>query len=663
MAKKTMYPAINNSPTAVLVAAISADAKELSIDDSAKLPAAPNILTIGSDSDAELVLYTEKSGSKISGLTRGFNGTTAKSWEPGAIVYRAYTAYDHDAFIANIQALEQSSATKQGKESNGYLAQFDEAGNPVSSGKKVSDFASSNQGKKADSSVQTVKLGEKTLSKDSTGAVSIPTNNAGGAMLLDENGLIAPAYIPGLLVHRWGVLVPADSATACTRLYEAEGMVANAHKGSYNQNLRNDFDDVFLMAGMKDTIGYDIEKKKVIASSTDGTLARDGSSGDIFKRKPAHYRMRKKLADGSEIRAFADGPLPGYEYVPEVLYPVYLASAYDSTAESNNGTGKLRSVNGVVPLTEVSLQNFKTKAENTGCSILDVAHISDLNDMMLIEFATRNMQSAIGSGISEHSWTGYPVQNTGAANYVVLTNAQAASFNKDYCTVTISKTSSGAHDLAWCRKITAITDMGDGNSKIEFDGAAVTLVEGAYAKASKNLLGQADSILVGSGYIGTNGKSSVSYRGIQDVYGHIFQGLLGLLKLGTHPPKYYYCDDPTKYAMSVTADYREIGVCNIDSEGYVKSVLYNETAPFATSIIADEVGASSATYWCDYVWRNAKPDAEEASRLRVPFLGGGWSSGSGVGPWFVHWSYVPSRTGWPYGARLLVTPPWGVRGA
>lgn len=663
MAKMTMYPAINNSPTAVLSASITADAKELTVDDITKLPEAPNILTIGTDSDAELVLYTTKSGSKISGLTRGFNGTVAKTWDSGTMVYRAYTAYDHDSFMANIKELERSSATKQDKGSSGYLAQFDGTGNPISSEKKVSDFATSEQGKKADSSVQSVKFGEAALSKDVAGAVAIPTNKAGGAVVLDENGLIAPAYIPGLLVHRWGVLVPADSSAVCTRLYEAEGMVANAHKGSFNQNLRNDFDDVFLMAGMKDTIGYDIEKKKVIASSTDGTLARDGSSGDIFKRKPAHYRMRKKLADGSEIRAFADGPLPGYEYVPEVLYPVYLASAYDSTAESNNGTGKLRSVRGTVPLTEVSLQNFQTKATNTGCSILDVTHASDLADMMLIEFANRNMQTAIGNGISSHNYTGYPVQNTGSANYVVLTNAQAANFNKEYCTVTISKTSSGAHDLAWCRKITAITDMGDGNSKIEFDGAAVTLVEGAYAKASKNLLGQADGILVGSGYIGTDGKSSVCYRGIQDVYGHVFQGLLGLLKLGTHPPKYYFCDDPTKYAMSVTADYREIGECNIDAEGYVKSVLYNETAPFATSLIADEVGASSATYWCDYVWRNAKPDAEESSRLRVPFLGGTWGDGSGGGPWFVSWSYAPSWSAWLYGARLLVTPPWGVRGA
>ena len=44
--------------------------------------------------------------------------------------------------------LEQSSATKQDKGSSGYLAQFDGTGNPISSKKKVSDFATSEQGER-----------------------------------------------------------------------------------------------------------------------------------------------------------------------------------------------------------------------------------------------------------------------------------------------------------------------------------------------------------------------------------------------------------------------------------------------------------------------------------------------------------------------------------
>lgn len=658
-----MYPAINNSPVTTLTVAITASDTSIAVDNVSAFPTAPNIVTIGTDENAELVLYTGISGSKLTGCTRGFNGTKATIWAAETQIYRAFTAYDHDTFKANIDELQKTAATKQGTAAAGYIAQFDTAGNPVSSGKKTTDFATSKQGDKADSAAQNVKLGTTALQKDSSGVVTIPANQAGGVPVLDTNGLIAPAYIPGLTVHRWGVQIPATSEAACTRLYDAVGMVANAHNGSYNANLRNDFDDVFLMKAMEETIGYDIGNKKIIASSEDGVLVTDGTSGDIFKYIPPHYHLRQKLSDGSEIRAFADGPLPDYEYVPGVLLPVYLATAADSTAISNNGTGKLRSVSGGVPLTEVSMNNFLTKAQNTGCTLYDMNHAADLADMMLIEFATRNIQSAIGDGISSHNYTGYPVQNTGSTNYVVVTNAQAANFEKNFCTVTISSASNQLHDLAWCRNITAIEDMGNGNSKITFDGDPVTLVSGAYVKASKNKLGQADGILKGSGYIGTNGKSSVCYRGIQDPFGHVFQWLLGVLKRGTHPPKYFYCDDPSKYAGSITDDYREIGECNIDAEGYVKTVLNNKTAALASSLIADQVGASSSTYWCDYVWRNAKPDTEEASRLRAPLLGGYWNNGAVCGPWFVAWYYAPTWTLWNIGARLLVIPPWGVRGA
>ena len=500
------------------------------------------------------------------------------------------------------------------------------------------------------------------------GAANTAAANADAVInsLIDEDtGKISMTYIPGMLVHRWGVQVPASSLAACTRLYEAEGMVANAHLGSYNGALVNDFNDVFLMKGREKRINYDIVNKVILAEEGDADFAIDGTNGDVFVRQLAHWRKRERLSDGSEIRAFADGALEGYEYVPERLIPCFLASAADSGSAANDGNGTMKSIAGAftIPLTEVSLQNFLTKAQNTGCILMDAKTWADQADMMLIEFASRDMQTKIGKGISEHSYAGYAIQNTGTGiNYVIVTNAEAANFTS-YSTVTINTTSAGGHDIAWCRKITAITDMGDGTSKIEFDGAAVTVAAGYYVRASKNFMGQSESILLGSGYIGTNGKAAVRYRGVEDVYGHVFQGLLGVLKLGTHPPVYYAADDPANYAMAVGSGYREIGRCLIDTEGYVKTVLFNDTAQRETSIICDDIGAGSTTYWCDYCWRNSQPATEEPTRLRVPFAGGGWNGGTYCGPWSVIWSYAPSNANWHCGARLLVIPPWGERGA
>lgn len=103
---KTMYKGVNNSPETVLTAAITAAATTIPLQSISGLPAAPNLVTIGTDDDAEVVLYTTISGQSLVGCTRGFGGTEAKAWQQGETVARCYTKYDHDTFIENILELQ-----------------------------------------------------------------------------------------------------------------------------------------------------------------------------------------------------------------------------------------------------------------------------------------------------------------------------------------------------------------------------------------------------------------------------------------------------------------------------------------------------------------------------------------------------------------------------
>ncbi|MBY3623741.1 hypothetical protein HGO21_29955 [Acinetobacter sp. CUI P1] len=105
MPQQPMYPAISNSPQTELSAALTAAATTIAVVDATKLPAAPNVFTIGSDESSETVLYTGKSGNTLTGCTRGFDGTTSKAWAIGSKVARYYTAYDHEAFRKNITDL------------------------------------------------------------------------------------------------------------------------------------------------------------------------------------------------------------------------------------------------------------------------------------------------------------------------------------------------------------------------------------------------------------------------------------------------------------------------------------------------------------------------------------------------------------------------------
>ena len=105
MAQLPMYPAINSSPQTPLMSNISASSTTIEIASAACLPPPPNICTIGADDDCELVFYGSLVGNELRNCVRGFSGTTARVWQSGELVYRALTAYDHDAAKANIEDL------------------------------------------------------------------------------------------------------------------------------------------------------------------------------------------------------------------------------------------------------------------------------------------------------------------------------------------------------------------------------------------------------------------------------------------------------------------------------------------------------------------------------------------------------------------------------
>lgn len=101
-----MYPGINNSPVIELAVSISATDTRITVTDAAQLPAAPNLLTIGNDENAELVLYNGIEDDTLTGCVRGFNGTLAQVWMAGNVAYRGFTEYDYAALVENFKTLK-----------------------------------------------------------------------------------------------------------------------------------------------------------------------------------------------------------------------------------------------------------------------------------------------------------------------------------------------------------------------------------------------------------------------------------------------------------------------------------------------------------------------------------------------------------------------------
>lgn len=98
----TMYPGMVNSPITELAVAIDETQTTIEVIDGTKLPDAPNLAIIGLGEDAETILYTEKTGNILSGVTRGFQGV-AKAWGQGTRIARFFTEYDQRAMMQNIQ--------------------------------------------------------------------------------------------------------------------------------------------------------------------------------------------------------------------------------------------------------------------------------------------------------------------------------------------------------------------------------------------------------------------------------------------------------------------------------------------------------------------------------------------------------------------------------
>lgn len=118
----TMYAPQNNGPHTALAETINAAQTDITVVDASVLPDAPNLLTIGTGEDAELVLMSAKTGNILT-VTRGYNGTVAKSWEADEWVYRAITAQDVSALQSNVDALNAGKVDAEngkGLSSNDY---------------------------------------------------------------------------------------------------------------------------------------------------------------------------------------------------------------------------------------------------------------------------------------------------------------------------------------------------------------------------------------------------------------------------------------------------------------------------------------------------------------------------------------------------------------
>ncbi len=429
----------------------------------------------------------------------------------------------------------------------------------------------------------------------------------------------------------YGVSWDLSDSPTLTRTDDSVGFTAEA--GVDGSVVTNDFDTAEIYKDI-------IEVEDVL--------------GNAFVRIPKFYIKKTKSAvtrtwQISNVQG-AGYYLPAcfYDYENEEELPYIYVGKHLGYVDA----GVLQSIPDVYPTVNTNIVDFRTAAEanNTGGLLgyqqMDIHTYDALTTLFYIEFATLNSQS-IMRGYADGRYTDTDLltaDTSPAGNTLVVSNAVGANYKVGQA-ISVG-TTLGGNQRFYGRTITAIDadTPSSGSTTITFDGDAVELFIGDILYNTAMKTGFSSKVAASSGSISSNsdGKHSFSYRGIESLYGDIFQFVDGV---NINDLRAWICRDANDYASNLFASpYEELSYINGNADGYISEMGFDSDNPFAafpTSII----GGENNKYYSDYYY--------QATGQRVARVGGIWGIGSsaGLSSWYLN--RTSSNASVYIGARLL----------
>lgn len=402
--------------------------------------------------------------------------------------------------------------------------------------------------------------------------------------------------------------------------------------GAYDKTAGTDF-DVFPMFGGRKRCNVSNDGT-IVAYYGDDDYAEDGSMGQVMVYQPKfYYKVVPLVFDKNTVSNIgyhlrkanyyvSTRPKTGFKLHPAfydangnevdyILLSAYEGSMYDASAEdyvNNNvdesiayATGDLLcSVAGKKPISGLrtgmgTKANFEAMATNRGSGWhLETIKATSANQLlMMIELGTMNTQTAIANG--------------------VVSITDNTSYN--------------------CSSLTGSTaELGNGTGS-----ATETINEIAGTETTYN----------------TNGKVSVSYRGVENPWGNLWKHIQGINiwgdgSMGGGQP--YIANNFTFNESKHTDNYEPVGFTLTNASGYINAMGYGDEE-FDWLLMPSEIGGTSALPVGDYTYVTANLNG-----YRIAQLGGSWAIGGEAGGFC--WNCNPgvgyrSRN---VGGRLLYVP-------
>lgn len=436
-------------------------------------------------------------------------------------------------------------------------------------------------------------------------------------------------------------LITDNTLPTWTRIADAEGLTANATKNG--TEVANDFDNLYPWSHIR-KCNVDAATGQVLAYYGETGFQADGSNGEVMVKIPEFWWKRERLPDefGNvyEYIYIADYARAGYKKSEEFFVGAYIIST--ETTEGDTIIAHSRS--GAIPKYNTTKANFRNyaKALGEGWQLMDY-HYFLLQMLYLVEYAHYNSQSMLGNGIVGFNTAKALIAENNVNRIIVSSVGTGLWVGKTIC---IGATDAWNSSVAADREITSIEDYNDGQvtgKAIHFNGDPVNIAVNNVIWGSAQKTGENDSLGNASGCLINDSYHSVNYRGIENIFGHMWQHIDGL---NIKDYIAYICKDPASYENDkFDAPYEKIGYVNAETtDSYIKKLGLDEKHPEVA--LPTEIGASSSTGACDNYWC--------AEGNRIACVGGSFGNIWGKAGFFAWYCYsASSSTYWHYGARLL----------
>ena len=425
-----------------------------------------------------------------------------------------------------------------------------------------------------------------------------------------------------------------NTSPAWERIGDSIGLVAKATKNG--ETVQNDFDSRYPWSEII-SYNYDVIKKKINAYYGDPTFKFDGTNGEVLTRIPEFY-WKREIINGYEYIYIADYAIAGFNKSEE-----FSVGRYDACIDED---GKLHSYSGYSPSTNKNITQHRDAAKllSDEFCMIDYRYFM-LQMLYLVEYANYNSQSQLGNGIIGIRYNA----NDKAIIAQERTNTIVIATN-DYFKVgqqiAIGTTVDGV-SICKDRTITKITEYSKDTTEgtaITFDGDPVNIAIGNIIHACAQKEGGCDSLGMKSGCLANDSQHAVIYRGIENIFGNVFNWIDGL---NIQNYQAYICRNPKEYISDkFEVPYIKLGYVNCNEKDmYIKKLGFDEKNPDIALPIEIGGGAGSSSGMCDFYYSSEGNCAA--------LVGGYFSYGSRAGLWCWNCSVSSVTSYLNCGARLL----------